>query len=365
MALCALALTACGTDDNSGTVNDPEGPGGLVGRDSTAIECATGTLTGAGSTAQANAVDEWTKAYQAACDGATINYQPTCSGAGGTSFAQDQITFAGSDSALTADQQPKADARCGSGNRAINIPMLLGPIAIAYRLDGVTDIQFKPATIAKIFTGEITKWDDPAIKADNPKAQLPSVPIQAFHRSDSSGTTDNFTKFLTATASAAWPHEPGKSWPPAVKGGQGTNGSSGMADAVRAGGGTIGYMEQSFAENAGLSLASVANGAGEFVALTRESAAKAIASAKITGTGNDLALAIDYATSAAGAYPIVMVTYEIVCERGTPAESLDLLKSYLTYTSSEDGQGKLGDSGYAPLPQNLLTKVQASVKALV
>jgi phosphate transport system substrate-binding protein len=352
----SISLTGCGTDDNTSTAQ----PGAAK---PAGVECAAGTVSAGGSSAQGNAMEEWNSAYQGVCPDSTINYQPTGSGAGVNSFIQKQIAFAGSDSALKPEQQPKADTRCATG-KAINIPMVVGPIAVAYKLDGVTDLQLKPATIAKIFSGKITKWNDAAIKADNPSATLPGTTIQAFHRSDESGTTDNFTKFLQTTAKADWPHEPNKAWPGEIKGGQGANGSSGVADAVKNGSGAISYMELSYAENAKLSTAKVANGAGEFVALTPQSAARTLSAAEIKGTGNDLALKIDYGTKAAGAYPIVLVTYEITCEKGLTPEELKLVKSFLTFTSSDAGQEKLTQLGYAPLPPDLLAKVRASVAAL-
>src|SRR5262249_48279625 len=153
---------------------------------------------------QKNAMDEWIKAYQQACSGAKIDYQPTGSGAGITAFNGGTADFAGSDSALKdGDESTKAAARCG-GSPALNLPMVTGPIAIAYNLEGVKDLQLKPETLAKIFSGAIKTWNDAAIKADNPSATLPSTPILAVHRADSSGTTDNFTGYLTKSAASAW-----------------------------------------------------------------------------------------------------------------------------------------------------------------
>jgi phosphate transport system substrate-binding protein len=259
------------------------------------------------------------------------------------------------------DEQPKADARCGTGNKAIHLPMVIGPIAVVTNVSGATDLQFSPATLAKIFAGTVKKWDDPAIKADNPSATLPSTPILAVHRADSSGTTDNFTKYLSKTATTDWTFGNAKDWK--APGGQGEQKSDGVSAAIKKTDGSIGYVEWSFAKANGLNMAKVKNAAGEYTALTSESAGKTIASAQVAGSGNDLKLTIDYNTSASGAYPIVLVTYEIVCEKGTPSDKLAVLKSFLTYTAG-DGQVKLTDLGYAPLPTEVQTKVAASVKAL-
>ena len=290
-------------------------------------------------------MDEWIKAYQQKCAGATINYEATGSGAGIQAFIAGTADFAGSDSALKPEEQPQADAKC-AGGPALNLPMVIGPIAVAYNVDGVDNLQLKPATLAKIFAGKITKWDDPAIKADNPGAKLPSTTIQTVHRSDESGTTDNFTKYLAKTAAADWTFGNAKAWK--APGGTGARRSDGVAAAVKSTDGTIGYVEWSFAENCGLKKAKISNGAGEFTELTAESAGKTIAGAKIAGTGDDLKMSIDYATKEAGAYPIVLVTYEIVCSKGTAADKLPLVKGFLGYTASTEGQADAGRAGLRP-----------------
>ncbi|MFC7647945.1 phosphate ABC transporter substrate-binding protein PstS [Streptosporangium lutulentum] len=229
-------------------------------------------MNAAGSSAQANAMDEWKKSFQQANAGVSINYQPSGSGAGVQAFIQGTVSFAGSDSALNDEkgEPAQADARCKTG-KAINLPMVTGPVAIVYNLPGVEGLQLSPKTIAGIFDSKITKWDDAAIKADNPDATLPSTPIQAFHRSDESGTSDNFTKFLVKTAE--WPYEAAKAWPAEAKG-QGAKGSDGIAQQVKDVAGAISYVELSYAENSSLAKAKVANGSGEFVELTPESAAR-------------------------------------------------------------------------------------------
>jgi phosphate transport system substrate-binding protein len=354
--LATLALAACGSDNNTspgagdGSSNASSGP-------STA--CATGSLTAQGSTAQKNAMDEWVKNYQQQCSGAQVNYQGTGSGAGITAFTSNTADFAGSDSALKAgDEATKASARC-TGGQAINLPMVIGPIAVVYNLSGVKDLQLKPAVLAKIFAGTIKTWDDPAIKADNSSATLPSTPILAVHRSDSSGTTDNFTKYLATAAGSDWTFANDKVWK--APGGQAEKGSDGVSAAVGKTAGAIGYVELSFAMASSLNMAKIYNGAGEFTALTDKAASKTIGGATVAGTGDDLTLKIDYATKEAGAYPIVLVTYEIVCSKGNPADKLALIKGFLSYVSSLAGQSALTKLGYAPLPDDLRTKVATAV----
>jgi phosphate transport system substrate-binding protein len=356
LALTAtLALAACGTDNNS---NAPASGSGASAGSSSAISCATGTLNAQGSTAQTNAISQWTKAYQTACSGATINYNPNGSGGGQAGFIQGTADFAGSDSPLPATDQPKADARCKSGP-AIHLPMVVGPIAVVFNVSGVTDLQLKDATLAKIFAGTIKTWDDPLIKADNPNATLPGTKISTVHRNDSSGTTDNFTKFLGATDPTDWTFGHDKTWK--APGGQAENKSDGVSASVKSTDGAIGYVEWSFAQVNSLSMAKIGNGAGEFAELTGDSAGKTIASAKVTGTAPDLSLSIDYKTTAAGAYPIVLVTYEIVCSKGNSSSALPLLKSFLSYAVSPDGQASAAKAGYAPLPDSIASQVKTAI----
>ena len=349
-ALAVLALSGCGTDNNTNTP---------TGQSTDKADCATGSILASGSSAQANAMSEWIKGYTAKCTDASINYQSVGSGAGVQAFIDGSTAFGGSDSALKDEEHAPADARCKTG-KAIDLPMVAGPIAVAYNLDGVDSLTLTPSIIAKIFSGKITKWNDKAIADANSGVKLPATAIQAFHRSDSSGTTDNFTKYLTASAGADWTYGKAKEWK--APGGQGAKGSEGVSAAVKQTQGGVGYMEYSFAKNAALGVAKVDNGGGA-VELTTEAIGKGLEAATVSGTGNDLALKLDYATKAAGAYPIFLVTYEITCEKGLPADQLALVKSFLTYTAG-DGQQALTDLGYAPLPESLLTKVRAAVAAL-
>ncbi len=346
-----FALGACGSDNT----DSPSAAGGSAA----AENCAAGQLTAQGSSAQKNAMDEWIKTYQGQCSGAQIGYESTGSGAGIQAFIAGTADFAGSDSALKEDEQPQADAKC-PGGQALNLPMVVGPIAVVYNVDGADNLQFSASTLAKIFSGKITKWDDAAIKAENSGATLPSTAIQAVHRSDESGTTDNFTKYLSKTAEADWTFGNAKAWK--APGGTGANKSDGVASLVKSTKGTISYVELSFAENSDLQKAKIKNGAGEFAELTGESAGKTIEGAKVAGTGSDLKLDIDYNTTTAGAYPIVLATYEIVCSKGSAKAAA--IKGFLNYTSSTGGQQALSELGYAPLPEAVRSKVATSVAAI-
>lgn len=353
-AIAALALTACGSSGGGGSSSSSSSDAAA------SIQCQPGSITGEGSTAQTNAIQQWITDYQTKCgSGTTIAYNATGSGAGRQRFIGGQVDFAGSDASLSQAEAPSATARCAN-NPVWNLPMVIGPIAVAYNVAGVSDLTLTPSLLSQIFLGTITNWNDPAIKAANSGAKLPNQAIKVFFRSDDSGTTQNFTTYLNTAAPTDWTTAGAQKWPGSV--GEGKKGSDGVQQAVSSTAGGIGYMEYSFAENAGLDVSKIDNGGGA-VELTPDSASKAIASAQITGTGNDLSLKIDYATKTPGAYPIVLATYEIVCSKGLPAANAALLKAFLTYTAS-GGQTDLADLGYAPLPDSIKTKVQAAVAAL-
>jgi phosphate transport system substrate-binding protein len=321
-----------------------------------AISCAPGSIAGQGSSAQATAVGAWIKNYQVACSAATIEYSAVGSGAGVTAFVGGQGNFAGSDSALSAAARPQAAGRCGGP--ALHLPMVVGPIALAYNVAGVDDLRLRPATIASLFAGTIKTWNDPAIAADNPGAVLPATPIRTVHRSDNSGTTDNFTKFLAATAGGSWTAGSGSAWK--APGGTAAAGSNGVVESIERTEGGIGYVEASYARFHELPTALVGNAAGSFVALTDDAAVAMVAGAQPVGTGGDLELAFDYGTARPGAYPIVLVTYEIVCAKGAGP----LVKSFLSYAVSPAGQAAATRLGYAPLPDALRSEVAAAVGAL-
>jgi phosphate transport system substrate-binding protein len=357
----ALVLTACGSDNNSGSSSSSSTPSGSS---SSGIKCdGKGQLLASGSSAQQNAMDAWVQAYQAACTGTTINYKASSSGEGVIDFNQGTDSFAGSDSPLKPAEATSSKKVCAGGT-GIDIPMVGGPIAIGYNLSGVNNLVLDASTIAKIFNSKITKWNDPAIKALNPTATLPSTKIQAFHRQDESGTTDNLTKYLGTAAKADWPYPHAKAF--AGKGGQSAAKSSGVAAQVKQTPGAIGYFELSYATASSITTAKIATGASSPAEATSANASAGIASAKVVGTGSDLSLDLSstYTTKAANAYPIVLVTYEIACDKGNKASTLPLLKSFLTYTASEAGQAKLSAAGYAPLPTEIATKVRSTVTSL-
>ena len=364
----ALALAACGSaSNNDATSSAAGGDAGTTADSSTGSAagtssagsptCFTGSLSAEGSTAQQNAITQAISSYQAKCNGAKISYNGTGSGAGITKFIAKQVDFAGSDSALNPDKGEPADAKQACQSPALDIPMVTGPIAVAFNVKGVDKLNLTPQLIAKIFAGKITTWNDPAIAAANKGVTLPSTKISVFFRSDSSGTTDNFTNYMNTVDPTDWPQAHDKTWKGSV--GQGKAKTAGVASAVKSTNGGIGYIEWGYAIQNKLNMASV-NG----VSLTAESAGKAVEAAKVIGTGKDLSLQLDYKTKAAGAYPIILVTYEVVCSKYADTTKANNIKAFLSYMASSDFQQQLTGVGAAPLPTPIQQKVLASIDSI-
>ncbi len=356
-----LGMAACGSDSSSGGGATTNGGGDTA----TASDCYSGNLTAEGSSAQKSAFEDAVNTYTERCKDAKISYNPTGSGAGIKQFIAGQVDFAGSDSVLKtkpSDGRIEADeAAKACGSPAWNLPMVTGPVALAYNLEGVDKLVLTPKIAADIFLGDIKTWNDPAIAAVNEGTELPAEPIKVFFRSDESGTTENFTRYLKASAPADWTAEPGKKWTGRV--GEGKEKSAGVTQGVAGTKGGITYVEWSYAKDAKLNYAQIDNGSGP-VELTGESVGKAVAAAKHVGQGHDMALELDYATKEAGAYPIILVAYEIVCSKNKDPQKQQGIKSFLKHFASTDFQNGLEELGFAPLPETVRSQVDASVDAL-
>ena len=367
LALGSLALAGCGSDPVAAGSAEPSGSAGSASSGgASGLACPAGKISAEGSSAQANAISEVISAYNAECgDKATIEYNPTGSGAGIKNFNGGLVDFAGSDSPLKTEatdgavEADQAKERC-QGSPAWNLPMVVGPIAFAYNLDGVDKLVLNAEVLSQIFEGQVKTWNDPKIAELNAGATLPGDPITVFFRSDESGTTENVTKFLAAAGNGAWKDEPGKAWTGA---GEGKNKSSGVAEGVTGTKGSISYMEWSYAKDNNLKTAQLDNGAGA-TELTAETVAKAVSEATVKGSGNDLALSVKYTGTSAGAYPALLVTYEIVCSKGLEPEKTAIVKDFLGYFTLPETQAGLEEIGYAPLPEELLGKVKTAVSAI-
>lgn len=348
----ATALGACGSDDTLPGASQVRGSGDCAGK---------ARLSAEGSSAQKNAFDIFANVYSQACPGKSINYNPTGSGKGRDNFIAKLVDIGGTDSSLSEDEAVKARARCG-GNDAWNLPLVFGPIALAYNLPGLDKLVLNADAVAKIFTGAITTWDDPEIGALNPDADLPATKVTPVYRKDKSGTSENVGKYLTAAAPQSWSKGSSGNW----EGGAGESAekSAGVAEKVKALPGAITYVEQGYADDLGLSYAEIDSGAGP-VALTPQTAAAVVATATFSGSGNDLVidLASIYGSKAPGTYPIILTTYELVCSKGYDADTAAAVKSFLS-TAVNQGQQGLAEVGYAPVPDQFKTRLQNAIDAI-
>jgi phosphate transport system substrate-binding protein len=320
------------------------------------------TLKASGSTAQANAMARFVKAFERACPGQALNYTANGSGAGISEFTSNQTDFGGSDSPLSPGEYATAQQRCGSP--AWNLPVVFGPIAITYNVNGVTSLNLDGPTLARIFNGGISRWDDPAIRALNGGVALPAEPIHVIFRSDQSGTSDNFQKYLDTASGGAWGKGAGKTFQGGV--GEGAMGNDGTSAAVKRTEGAITYNEWSFAQAQHLSMAKIITSAGpEPVALSADSVKKTIASAGIINQGNDLVLDTIsfYRPKQPGSYPIVLATYEIVCSKYSDPQVNTAVKAFLQSTIGA-GQSGLEDNGYIPIPDAFKSRLSTAVNAI-
>ena len=348
-----LLLAGCGSNSNSSSASS--GSGACSGKKA---------LKASGSTAQANAMTTFIAAYESACSGHTLDYTANGSGAGVTQFNGNQTDFAGSDSPLdpTKGEVAAAAKRCGSP--AWDLPVVFGPIAVTYNLPGVTTLVLDGPTLGKIFTGAITTWNDPAIKALNTGATLPSTKIDVLFRSDQSGTTDNFQKYLTGASNGTWTKGVGKTFNGGV--GSGASGNAGTSAALKSTVGAITYNEYSYAIANKLSFAQIVTSAGSTpVAITAASVAATVNGATVKGTGNDLVLDTStfYKPTSPAAYPIVLATYEIVCSKYSDAATGKAVKAFLT-AAVGPAQGSLSSIGYFPIPDSFKSKLTTAIAAI-
>jgi phosphate transport system substrate-binding protein len=347
-AVAAIGLTACGSDSNGNTSSGSDG--------ADTAGCASGTVAGQGSTFQQAMEQQWTSDFATQCSGAQITYTGVGSGAGIEQFGLGKSDFAGSDVVMLDDQQANADKACGSP--AIHVPITAGGIAVIYNVEGLDDLQLSAKSLALIFSGKVTTWDDPAIKADNPDAKLPSTAIKAYHREDESGSSAVFTGFLDSQAKADWKTGVGPE-SSRFTGGLAATGSDGVVAGVKQTNGGITYAEVSYAEQNSLPTAKV-KGPGDYTELTADTVTSALDSGfSVSGSGDDLAGTLDFSKMTDG-YPISTVSYAIVCSQYSSADTGALVKAYFTYVLG-DGQQSAEQLGFAPLPQSLLDKGTQSI----
>ncbi len=327
------------------------------------VASLNGEYAGAGASSQQTAVEAWIEGFRSQAPNATVAYNPSGSGAGVSTFLTGSTVWAGSDKALSAEEIEQSKSVCASGT-AFDVPVYVSPIAVAFNLDGISTagkhVNMDAATIAKVFNGEITRWNDPAITEQNPGLALPNLTNPVVHRSDKSGTTLNFVSYLKDVAPSAWPHDLSENWPNEV--GQGAKGTSGVVSTIKQANGTIGYADFSQVGDLGTIAVKVGD---DYTPISADAASKVIADSPVDTSvdgDNRIVIDINHKTAATGAYPIVLVSYDIVCPAYKESNDATFAKAWLTYVTSAEGQKAAQDAaGTAPLPSNLTGKITASI----
>ena len=354
------SVAACG--DNTAATTDNSSSSDSTSK-STPI---SGNFSGAGASSQQAAVEAWIAGFQGTNPEAKIAYNPSGSGAGVQTFLTGATAWAGSDKALADDEVEQSKSVCAEGT-AFDVPVYISPIAVVFNLKGVSDagkhINMDAATIAKIFDGKITKWNDPAIADQNKDLKLPDTAITVVHRSDKSGTTQNFVSYFQDVTPDNWTYDLSENWPNEV--GQGAKGTSGVISTVKQADGTIGYADFSQVGDLGTVAVKVGDKYNE---ISAEAGSKVIADSKQDDTvkgDNRIVIKINHATEAEGAYPIVLVSYDIVCPAYKDTKQAEFAKAWLTYVTSDEGQKAAQDAaGTAPLPSSLKSEITKSIEAI-
>lgn len=350
-AIAALTLAGCAANE-----------GGTDGSTDAPASDLSGEIAGGGASSQEVAVQTWTAGFQTANPDVTITYDPAGSGAGRESFQAGAFAFAGSDRAFTTDEIAEGPFDgCVEDTDIVQLPTYISPIAVIFNVEGVDTLNLDAATLGAIFAGTISNWNAPEIAALNPDATLPDLAITPVHRQDDSGTTENFTDYLFQASGGSWSSEPDGVWP--LQSGEGANGTSGVVSAVSGGNGTIGYADASRAAEEGLSTAAIQVGE-EFVTYSPEAAAAVVDESPFEEgrADGDLAIALDRTSEAAGVYPIVLISYMIACEQYVDEAVTPVVKAFLEYVASAEGQdAAAAAAGSAPISDSLRDQVNAAI----
>lgn len=350
LAAGMLGLSACSSE---GPASSASSSGGL-----------SGEIVGSGATSQESAQTTWRSAFTKKQAGIKVSYNGGGSGKGASDFTSGAVAFAGSDDALSLDAMKAGSfAGCAESSNALNLPIYVSPIAMVYNVDGVKNLKLDATTAASIFSGKITKWNDPAIAALNSGETLPDTAITVVHRSDKSGTTQNFVSYFKDVTPDNWTYDLSENWPNEV--GQGAKGTSGVISTVKQADGTIGYADFSQVGDLGTVAVKVGDKYNE---ISAEAGSKVIGDSKQDDTvkgDNRIVIKINHATEAEGAYPIVLVSYDIVCPAYKDTKQAEFAKAWLTYVTSDEGQKAAQDAaGTAPLPSSLKSEITKSIEAI-
>jgi phosphate transport system substrate-binding protein len=348
----ALALAACSSSSTTSSTSGGSSSSPAAGSSSSSA-ALSGTLNGSGSTFQTVYQQTAISSFKSVQPNMTVNYGSGGSGKGRTDLASGVTNFAGSDSPI-----PATEVANFKGKTVLYFPVFLGPITVSYNLSGVTSLKLDATVLADIFSGKITKWNDPAIGALNSGTTLPSTPITIAVRSDSSGTTQNFSLYLEKAAGSAWSLGSSSTikWPATARAGAG---NPGVSQIVKSTPGAIGYVDYADAKASGLTYASIKNSSGSYIAPSPSSASAA---------GNGITVAPDLTFHAVDspnpqAYPITYQSWVLVYAMQANANDAAMLKAYIGYLIGS-GQQLLGGLGYAPLPSGLQQQAQAQLSKI-
>jgi phosphate transport system substrate-binding protein len=316
-------------------------------------------LTGAGATFPAPIYGQWFQNYPQTTEGAglEVRYDAVGSGKGITAFTERKVDFGATDVPLNPAELARAEA---AGGQVLHIPTVLGAITVVYNLPGSPRLKLDAQLIADLFLGEVTSWRDPRIADLNPGVQLPDLPVAVVHRSDSSGTTANFTAFL-ANQVPAFAERVGQGKEVEWVTGEGAEGNDGVAAAVKQARGAVGYVELTHALEEDLPVADVENAAGRFVTPSPRTVANAADDMAVASAG-DFALSLLH-TTGRDAYPISSYTYLIVFARQDDPDKGRRLSSLLRYMAGP-GQASAGRLHYTPVPRELRQSVAAKIRLL-
>jgi phosphate transport system substrate-binding protein len=348
VALAATAVFAAACSSSSTTTGS--GSGSSSGGSSN----LSGTLNGSGSTFQLTFQEAAIAAFKSVQSGMTVNYGGGGSGKGRTDLSSGVVSFAGSDSPV-----PSTEASNFTGKTVLYFPVVIGPITLSYNLTGLSKpLQLSAPVIANIFQGKITTWNNSAIAADNPGVKLPSTAITLAVRSDSSGTTANFSLFLMTAEPSVWTLGSSSTinWPKTARAG---NGNGGVAQIVKSTPGAIGYVDYADAKASGLSFASVKNSSGNYIA---PSVSSATAAASGVTVAPNLTFHAVWAPGAQ-AYPITYQSWDLVIQKQSSANTTKMLKAYIGYLLGA-GQQLLPSLNYAPLPANIDSMAKAQLSKI-
>lgn len=353
-AVAALALAGCAANEGSATDG---------GETDAPVSDVSGMIEATGASSQEAAQQAWVAAFQTANPDATVNYTSTGSGPGRENFKAGSSNFIGSDRAYNAEEISAGGFGSCTSDEIVEVPVYISPVAVAFNLEGVDELNLDGETIAGIFAGKITNWNDEAIASQNEGVDLPDQAIVPVHRAEESGTQETFTGYLSAVAPDVWTDEPSGVWP--LDTGEAAEGTSGVVSAIKEGAGYIGFADASQASDLGQVAIEVQ---GEYVAYSAEAASALVAASPLEEgrSDHDLAFAVDPAEAPAGSYPIALVSYLIGCVEYEDADVASLVKAYFQYVASEEGQKAAeAAAGNAPISDELRDQVNTAIDAIV